>query len=306
MGLLGLVAQFCAPESAEAQGFYLRGGLGYAVPQAGQTLDGTGTPYDGSMLNNIADSTSTYSISKISFSQGVHLTLAGGYMFNEHIGVDLAAAIGLSMSQFIANQDSVRSGGDLYNVQYVQKAISPLVLMPSLVLQSGGEKLNIYVRAGLAIPIKSKLQSDQIVTSLPTLGAGQTEDYSYTVKNSFSLGTTAAIGARYKFSDQVGIYFEASMLSMSLFVKEADLNSVSVDGQGNYISQIPVNERNIYYSNKFTSSIGDYYHQPVYSQPFSNIMFTVGMHFQLGDQKFSTVKHGPVKKYSEEDHINRF
>src|SRR4051812_46279031 len=68
-----------------AQGFYFRGGLGYGFAQAGQTIDGTGQPYNGS-LNN---STNAASLKSASFGAGVQGQVGFGYMVNEHIGVQL-------------------------------------------------------------------------------------------------------------------------------------------------------------------------------------------------------------------------
>ena len=304
--VIALTFQITLETNAVAQGLYVRTGVGYAVPQAGQTMDGTATAYNGTQQNSIADSTTAYSISKMSFMQGVHVQLAGGYMFNEYVGIDLAGSFGVSMSQALYNDNDVNVNGSPSNVQIIQKAMSPLMLMPSLVLQYGGEKYKVYTRAGLVIPLKTKIQYDQILTNLPGLGAVESDDYSFTAKNSFSLGFTAALGASYKFTDQVDIFFEASLLSLSMYIKELDMTSVSVNGQGNYISQIPVAERNVYFSDKFTSATGDYNHQPVYSQPFSDLMFSIGFRFNFGNQTFTTKKGKPVKKYSDEDHINRF
>src|SRR5580698_5410622 len=81
-----------------AQGFYFRAGMGYAFPQAGQTLDGTGAPYNGSVTSNTNNN--IYSIKNASFSSGMQGELGFGYMFNEYVGVQLDAMIGLSMRQY--------------------------------------------------------------------------------------------------------------------------------------------------------------------------------------------------------------
>ena len=77
--------------TASAQS-YLRVGLGYAMPEAGQTLDGTGQPYNGTSNNGAINE--TIAIKAASYSSGVHGHLAAGYMFSEHVGAELASGEG--------------------------------------------------------------------------------------------------------------------------------------------------------------------------------------------------------------------
>ena len=73
--------------------FYLRAGLGYAFPQAGQTLDASGTPYSGSATYSTY--VTNYSgMKSASFSAGFQGGLGLGYMFSEHVGVQLDAEAG--------------------------------------------------------------------------------------------------------------------------------------------------------------------------------------------------------------------
>ena len=313
------IGTVCASGTLLAQGFYSRVGLGYAFPQAAQTMDGTATPFSGTSNNTTIDSIqyTSYKVSRVSFMQGLHATLAGGYMFNKNVGIDLAMTIGMSMSQTIYNDDSVTISNAPANVQVVQKAQSPIMIMPSLVLQTGGEKTNIYTRVGIVLPLRTAMQYDQIFTFLPAVSGGTSEvdDYAYTLKNSFSLGMTAAVGAQFSFSNTVRFYVEANFMSLSVFAKQAVLNSVTVDGSsvdqsGNpYINQIPVDQRNIAFSKNFNAAAGDPNHLPTYSLPFSNVGIHLGMMFLLGDQGERASKsnsHSHTKRYSDEDHINRF
>src|SRR4051794_8081484 len=88
---LVIVLSFVAAH-AGAQGFYFRAGLGYAFAQAGQTLDGTGQPYDGS-LNN---ATQSATIKGASLSAGFQGQVGLGYMISDHAGIQLDANIGIA------------------------------------------------------------------------------------------------------------------------------------------------------------------------------------------------------------------
>jgi hypothetical protein len=291
MILMGVVAVAASiPHMGNAQGFYVRAGIGYAIPQAGQTMDGTAAPYSGSSNNTLVDTAlyTSYNLKKISFSSGLHGAVAGGYMFNKHIGIDLAVDFGLSMSKYSYNDYNVPDNGTNYNVETVQQAQNPVVIIPSLVVQSGGEKVNLYMRGGLVLPIRTTVSYDQISTPLPITDSSVTEDDSWVRKGKFSIGISAAAGVQVSISDNLKFYCEASMMSLSIYTKEQDLNDVYLNGQGGYITQVPTNQRTVKYSMNFNSVTQDFYNQPAYSQPFSNLGISVGFIYKFFTEESSS------------------
>ena len=266
--------------SASAQ-FYVKLGAGYAIPQAAQTFDGTGQVYNGTQHNTTY--TQTYTVKPASFSAGVQGFLGIGYMFSEHVGVELNGNIGIKPKKYTYSIDSIMIGGVESKVSVVQQAKSPFVLMPALVLQTGGDKLNLYTRFGLALPLSNGIKEDQVITNLPGAGAVETDDFTFNIKNSFSLGFAAAAGVRYKLSDKLSLWGEVSLLSMSVYVKEADLTNVTANGQYIPLSQVSGPQK-IKYSRNATVDSNQTV-QPAYSQPFSNIGFNVGLSFTLGEKR---------------------
>ena len=265
--------------TASAQ-FYINAGLGYAIPQAGQTIDGTTQPYNGSVANTTY--TSTYNIKAASFCAGTQGVLGLGYMFSDHVGVQMDALIGIATKKYTFSEDSVRIGGIEKDVSTIQKAKNPVFLAPSLVLQTGGNVLNIYARFGVAIPLNTKITQDQIQTDLPGQGAREDLDFTIQVKNSFSLGFTGAAGVKYKISDKVCIWGEISMLSMSVYIKEADVTAFTYNGVSQSVSY--VSPQSVKYSkNVVTDTNGNT--APTYSQPFSNVGIHVGISFSIGEKR---------------------
>ncbi len=271
------------PFGGWAQGFYVRAGLGYAIPQAGQTMDGTAAPYSGSSNNKVVDTAlfTSYNLKKISFSSGLHGALAGGYMFNKHIGIDLGLDFGLSMSKYTYSDNNVPDNGASYNVQTVQRAQNPVVIIPSLVVQSGGEQVNLYMRGGVVLPIRTTVAYDQISTQLPITDSSITEDDSWVRKGRFSIGISAAAGIQLTISDNLKFFAEATMMSLSVYTKQQNLSDVSLNGQGGYISQVPTSQRTVNYSMNFNAANQDFYNQPAYSQPFSNLGLNVGFVYKF-------------------------
>ena len=272
-----LAAAMC---NAKAQ-FYVRAGLGFAMPQAGQTMDGTGQGYNGSQTYTTY--TQVYNVKPTSFSTGVHGVLGVGYMFSDHVGVQLDGDAGLSTKKYTFSIDNVSVGGVPSNVDIVQRAKGPFVVIPSLVLQTGGEKINLYTRVGVALPLSTKIVQDQILTNLPGNGAVEVDDFTLNIKNSFSLGFSAAAGVQYKLSEKLSLWGEISMLSMSVYIKEADLTAVTANGQSVALSQVSGAQVVKYSKNAIVDSNGA--QQPTYSQPFSNVGIQVGIKFTLGEKR---------------------
>ena len=266
--------------SASAQ-FFARVGFGYAFPQSGQTLDGTAQPYNGTITNTTL--TQAYSIKSASFSAGMQMALGVGYMLSEHVGIQLDANIGLSTKKYTFTDQNVNIQGVQSNVDVVQQANTPFILSPSLVLQSGGEKLNVYSRLGIALPLNSKMTMDQIESNVAGTGAPTVYDFTFSVKNSFSPGFTAAAGVKYKLTDRLSLWGEISILSMSLYIKESDLTDFSYNGQSQSLSYVTSPHTVNYSKTAIVDSNGA--QQPTFSQPFSNVGINVGLTFNLSEKR---------------------
>ena len=266
-----------------AQGFYFRAGLGYAFPQAGQTMDGSGTPYNGTRNNSTY--LLTYNLKNTSFSAGLQGAIGFGYLFNDHIGVQFDADACISGRKYSYHDNNVTidygAGPILSNVTVTEQAVMPLVLVPSLVLQTGGKKLNIYSRLGLALPISSKITQDQFIENVPYTPTAtiSSYDFKFDIKNSFSLGFAAAAGVQYKLTNKLSLWGEVSLLSMSLFIKQSDLTDFQHDGQSYSLSNVTSPHTYYYSKNATVDSTGAY--QPAYSQPFSNVAIKVGVNLSL-------------------------
>ena len=273
-----------------SQGFYLRAGLGYAIQQAGQTLDGTATPYNGTLNAT----TNQYNIKSASFSAGLGGVLGVGYMFSEHVGVQLDGNLGLSAKQYTFTENNYDYGGVPSAVSITQQARSPFILIPSLVIQSGGDKINLYCRMGVALPLSTAINEDQVIDNEPGTGAASDIDFNIHIKNSFSLGFAAAAGVRYNINDRVNVWGEINLLSLSVYIKETDVESFTYNGQPQSLSSLTGPLTTKYSKNVIADSNG--YNSPAYSQPFSNVGINVGVSFNLS--------HGNShsgKKHDDED-----
>ncbi len=266
--------------AANAQ-FYMRLGMGYAFPQAAQTLDGTGQPYSGTQNNPTG--IQTYSLQGASFSAGLQGVVGVGYMFSDHVGIQLDGVVGLAPKKYTYNDNGIYIDSVLSNVSIVQKAQTPFFLIPSLVVQSGGPVWNIYARLGVALPLASGITEDQLLSNAPGTGAYTVDDFTIQIKNSFSLGFAAAAGVSYKLSDRISLWGELNMLSMSVYIKQTNITNLTENGASVPLSYINGSLTTNY--SKTAKVDSSQTNLPTYSQPFSNVGVHVGISFRLSDKK---------------------
>ncbi len=263
--------------ASRSQEFYGRFGLGYAFANAGQTTDGSATPFGGSVRYNTYSN--AYTIKNTSFSTGVVADLAFGYMFDKHIGVEVGFQSTFIPAKTTFNLYNYNNGGVLSNITIEQKPSNPLMFIPSLVLQSGGDVLNAYTRFGLVLPMRTMITQDQIITNLPGTGAITTDDFTSEIKSSFSLGFAAAAGLKYKKSSRVSLWGEIGFVSLSVLAKEAKLVAASENGQSIDLNYVSGNHTVTYSKSAVVDSVGA--QQPTYSLPFSNMSVKFGVTYTL-------------------------
>ncbi|HRO42539.1 MAG TPA: hypothetical protein PL009_06875, partial [Flavipsychrobacter sp.] len=155
--------------------FYLRIGGTYAFSHAGQTAVGgayingsysSDASYSGGQTSTFSE---TYDLKKASFGNGITAVVACGAMLHKHIGVELAVSIGITAKKYTYSYvDNETGSSPTYTYKFTQQTTmyqrTPILLMPSVVLQSGGEKLNVYSRMGLALPVAGKFIMERRIT----------------------------------------------------------------------------------------------------------------------------------------------
>lgn len=206
-------------------------------------------------------------------------------MFTSHIGLDLAFTGALSTNEYRYSVTGENLSGVPSDVVFVSKAQNPLILTPSVVLQTGSCPFNVYSRMGLVVPLKTTVVQDQIISNQPGSGAQTVYDYTFELHNGFSLGVSGALGASYRTNNGLSIWLETSLVSLPVYTKEAEIVDVTVNGISYLQPFLQGNPGKINYSRNFTAEKGDFFNQPSYSLPFSNIGVNLGVSFALGSEK---------------------
>lgn len=268
--------------AVHAQQFYYRLGLGYDAPLAG-SMDGDGNHFSGSVAytthNDTVIDQRNYKIKKVSFASGLSGAVAGGYMFNKNLGIELGANIGIASQEYTFVENNIWRYNSSAQEIAKFRAELPVLLIPSLVIQAGEGKINFYSRMGIVLPVYSRIAIDATFRSEPN-GSYLVEEFNNEYKTQFSVGISAAAGLKYKITPRLSLFGEFNVLSMSLYAKENDVKKYTANGYSSIngvslISQLTY--QHVYYSNNTNVTTGDPTHQLSFSMPFSSIGIHAGI-----------------------------
>jgi len=210
--------------------FYLKAGLGYAVPFANYASDYTPI-YNGNFQShynyvpnstNYSSGTQSFSEKRASFTAGLKGIVGAGYMFNKHLGVEVDADMGIVTKKYTLGQSWNDTSGakNYYNSSYHSQL--PILFTPCIVIQTGGQKVNVYSRIGLVLPTGNKITEEQSYIDEGSSGTSTT-----TYSTLFTLGYTGALGIKYSLTDKWQLWGEISILSYEPYLKE-----ISYEGSG--------------------------------------------------------------------------
>jgi outer membrane protein W len=272
---LNVDAQTSNTNLPQSSGLYARAGAGYAFPTASQTRDVDGFPINGSATYNNTQGFTAMDMKKFSFSSGVVANVGLGYMFNNNLGIELNTMLCVKMNTATAhNNYPVGVSTNSYDVSQIAtvNAKLPVILSPSLVLQTG-KRIKLYMRGGIALPVKTRMQAETNNTDYMT-GYTTTVSWKQDLKMKFNIGFSGACGVKIPVSKHVMIYGEASVLSLSLYIKESTLTEYYQNG-------INLTSRITNPKLKYGTSIGGSNTYGTYSMPFSHVAGNFGIEIEL-------------------------
>lgn len=261
--------------------FYLRLGLGYAFPHAGNTSGGGVS--SGSQTNN--GNLSKQSVEKTSFGAGGFATLAGGYMLTEHLGFELGITANLLPPTVEYTESQTNSGNTNSDLKLSTKAKLPIYLIPAIVIQTGGD-LNVYARVGLTVNVAGKLVTDADIKT--TIGGSQTSTTQITSETTFrtGIGFQGAVGVSYPVMPKLRLFAEMNGIAVNQYLKEEEITKYIDDGM-NLTSQLPTNVKKTVYESSI-STVANSNPSPdeptkdlMYALPFSNVGIQVGARLSL-------------------------
>lgn len=219
--------------NASAQ-FNLAISAGYGLGSPGHVL-GTSTTVSGT----------SYSEKNIygTLGNGIQANLIPGYMFGEHFGIELGLN-GFFGTKTVIDQVSLSSG----DYEHSQKS-NQFRITPAFIVKSGGEKVSVYARTGLILPLMGSVKSninDNTNPALPTVMELKTT-------GKVSLGYTGAVGINVHFGKKFGFFAEVGANSLRVKSKETTLKMYTVGGV-DQLPNIPTYGKETKYVDELTES----------------------------------------------------
>lgn len=205
--------------TVKAQGFYTELNVGYGIGMPSTTL-GTDTYMD------LGGTGSYTKVIQGSLGGGLNITLAPGYMFNKHIGVELGLNYFMGAKTLI--QSTTSSNSNVYDKTTAHS--NQFRLLPSVVFSTGGEKLFGFAKAGLAIPVAGSTKGSREISNVTPLGTVLTNVESTTHGN-VTVGFRGSVGIGYNINDMIALSLEVSHTSLTIKPKSRTVDSYEVGGQ---------------------------------------------------------------------------
>jgi opacity protein-like surface antigen len=259
--------------NAQAQeGLYFQVQTGYALQAAGGNIPGFG---------NVSFDEQSYTEEqiKLSLGNGFNFGIAGGYMFNEHVGLEVGInqLFGAETTAKWTGEDEF--WGDTYSFEDSYTLSSSITrILPALILRQEAGNVQIYTKLGASIgfgSITSTAKSKSLYNGLPD---GDMEE-ELILNGGVCLGFNGAFGVIIPVADQLYLTTEVQLLTSSYAPTKGEYTKYIVDGE-DLLSEIPEEERtfDIVDEVNYDSDNGDMLRIDV---PMSSVGINIGLIYAL-------------------------
>ena len=255
---------------------YLKCGVGYAFPMANNS--GAGDIAEYSSRSNANYTNNLYNVAfsgkPVSFSAGPSGSIGLGYMLSKHIGAELDLSGGFNSNKYYTNGvitgiSNPRGGADTVTTAESRYSKFPVLLEPCLVMQTGGDKLNVYSRIGIVLPSHLAVTDYYYNNETKTGSTAYTNVYTFDL----TLGYTLAAGIKVRIAGPLYMWGEATALSLQPYIKQIQTTSLFYDGKEASVTTPP--------SKLSHSPTGSGNENVTYTMPFSSAGLQVGVSCML-------------------------
>ena len=266
-------AVLMASFGASAQGFYGDLSIGYGLGFPNSVL-GTSAHTDATTTGPMFTPTGAVKTEKNlqgTIGAGLNITLAPGYMFNEHIGAELG------LNYFMGGNTLMQEGTSTHtNTTVGWNAIewdngsgyaksSQFRLIPTIVLSTGTEsKLSGYTKLGLILPVagSTTITSERVQYSPAIVGGAlaavpTTIESEEVVKGAFTAGFRGAIGVNFKVADKISIFGEVFGSFLNIGRKSSEITKVTRNGV-DLLPDMTTAEKQTNYLNEINNTTNSY------------------------------------------------
>jgi hypothetical protein len=191
-----------------AQGLYVTANAGY------------GFGINKSMIADLTETATTYTHDQksLSFGKGINLGGAVGFMFNKNMGAEL----GLS---YLIGGKSKSTGTYLDRTEESTYSGKMFKINPSFIFTSGAGKFNPYAKMGLVVGFG--FFNHEYSVNYTT---GDVDLTNYKYNGGIALGFSSALGATYKLNNNLSLFGELSLISLSYSPEKMTVTKATNNG----------------------------------------------------------------------------
>lgn len=233
------------------QNFYVQLRSGYGISAANDDL--------GSPLAELGNG--DYSLSETgmisnkslygSLGKGVNVGVGFGYCISEQ----LIAELGFAYTAGPKILDARISAPDYFAEQYSQA--TGFVMAPSLIMQTAGEKVKLYLKVGASVPIGGEINTtitavdddNRLVcrfldcggsNSHPTADLNVDLNAEGVTTGLPTIGFTSGIGVRYLIGARTSIFGEVNFVALTMKSKETIYTKFDIEADGDVFPSVPL------------------------------------------------------------------
>ncbi len=236
---------------------------------------------------NITRTSSTYTARSYSFGKGINTGIYFGNMLSKHLSTELCASYLIGMkSQYDSYNDYYGS-----HLETTLKG-SMIRLIPAIKISIGEKRLQLYMKTGLIIGLRTRVVEEYLSTSPYNNGYNNYNySYNYEYKGGTSFGFNGSLGLNLKLAEKISLFAELSTYYQNWAPKNRTTTKYISNGVDFLPSMTTYDKETEYSSNVTTSST--YYGNPVVDsskprqeikvyKPFSSTGFNVGIQINFG------------------------
>jgi Outer membrane protein beta-barrel domain len=211
---------------------------------------------------------------KFSFGKGINAGVNVGYMFNEHIGLDLGIQYLVGSKTKATSKDF---GGDI-NTRTISAKM--LQVKPSLVLATTMKNITPYAKLGLV------LGSGKVTGVVEDISGSYVVQETSELKKGLAIGFNAALGINFPMSKNLTFSAEINTVNMQYSPKKGSITKYTENGVDE-LPSLSVNDREIEFVKKavfnYTSpaSPNAPRQQAAVALPFGSIGVNVGVKYSF-------------------------
>ena len=222
----------------------------------------------------------------LTLGNGISSTIAYGYFFTSHLGMELGLSY-LSGSSNTINQSTSLPIDNLPTLTIKSADThrsTTFCFSPSFIISTDiTKKYSLYNRTGLLIA-KSIVVDEQTITKSFT-GYTSMEDKDITLTGDIRLGFTASVGVTCQLSGKLTAFGELEMKSLSFVPSKGKATKYTVDGEDQLSGLLTPQREYEFYDGISNFSSETYPNQPTYSlkskYPLSSIGLNIGLRLSL-------------------------